>query len=155
MPVGLDLEASRRLIEAAEAYLRPQGEGLAAEVRSPVPQALADEFRALLQTTSPGETEMHSQRLSASVDMGGINEKPSIQGTVGPETSDLTADAPDGVHKANPAEASQSSEVEPMRPEDLYRLQFEMNMHLFETKTMVGVRDAASSRLDEMLRSSG
>lgn len=151
MTIGVDLETTRRLVEAAEAFLRPQGEGLAAETRAPVPRETAEAFRALLERPEGARSDPSAETLRASE---GASESVRVSGVEGK----IEPGAPDRVEAPQPLEqAADLSSVrpEPLSPVELYRLQFSVNMHVFETKAMKSVRDAAASRLDEIVRSSG
>lgn len=148
MAISFDADASRRLLDALESFRRPMGEGLRAEERGPVPQEAADAFRRLLEEessaaegASPPEGVTAAAEASKPMQAGSaenavhLEADPSAQ-RVG--ASDLAADAP------QPA----------MTPEELLRTQFELNMHMFEAKSLLKVRDGAANEADQLLKSS-
>lgn len=148
MAISFDADASRRLLDALESFRKPQGEGLRSEVRGPVPQEAADAFRRLLaQEPSAAEAASPPEGVAAAAEASKPMQAGSAEGaahleadpsarTVG--ASDLTADAP------QPA----------MTPEELLRTQFELNMHMFEAKSLLKVRDGAANEADQLLKSS-
>ena len=48
MAVMVNTDASLRFLEALEAFRTPAGEGMRSDARGPAPQALVDEFQALM-----------------------------------------------------------------------------------------------------------
>lgn len=142
MTIGVDLAAAERLMEAAQALNRPMGEGLASTERSPVPRELAESFRALMEaperSNPPDSLEISRP--------DGVN---AIEGSARTECAVEPSLHSQGIEKTAPSAEGL------MSPTELYRIQFSVNMHVFETKSATHVRDSAASRVDEMLRTTG
>lgn len=149
---GIDLEASRRLIEAFERIGEQTPGAGAGATRSPVPREVADAFRAMVE---------------------GAPEGPE-GATLPPQTAKSTfhANAPQGVEGVRPTDGetlraqdvgsvdhAASSGVEPLReaqtltPTELYRLQFSVNLHMMDVKALSAIRNRTASDLEAQLRS--
>lgn len=142
MTIGVDLAAAERLMEAAQAFNRPTGEGLVSSERSPVPRELAESFRALMEAPEP-------QNSPDSLPIGRPDGVNAIEGAERAERAVEPSLHSQGIEK------TASSAEGLMSPTELYRIQFSVNMHVFETKFATHVRDSAASRVDEMLRTTG
>lgn len=153
MALSFDLEASKRFLEALENMRRPQGEGLRSDVRGEVPQALADEFRALMEESAPRPDAVQGAAEPGRVSVAAAPEgvRP-VEGAspaneparVGGVRDDLAADAGERLGASGP---------EPlMTPENLLSLQFETNMHMFEFKSFDAIRQSALREMESALR---
>lgn len=149
-----DGDFSRRVLDALEAFRTPLGEGQRSAERGTVPQALADEFRALMEAPRADEAS-GANAVSAS-------ESVPMQAAEGPQTA-----APvQGVSEAAPADAVRGpvegtdaaarpksvGEINFDSPVDLIRFQFSTNMHLFETKSFASIRGQAMQQFEENLK---
>lgn len=149
-----DGDFSRRVLDALEAFRTPLGEGQRSAERGTVPQALADEFRALMEAPRAGETP-DANAVSAT-------QSAAVQSTDAPEAaapvqnvSDAApADAVRGPAEGTDAAARPKSvgEINFDSPVDLIRFQFSTNMHLFETKSFASIRGQAMQQFEENLK---
>jgi len=142
MAVAVDLDASRRLLERIENLQVPSGEGMAADVRSPVPREVADAFRALIEAPAASAPESASAASSVrSPDALGAAQNGSIGiDSVG---SDLASDRAGAV-----------SADDLMNPMQFLSTQFSVNMHAFEMKSVSGARDRMVEDLETTMKSS-
>ena len=149
MDVSSAVDFSQRLMEALETSRSSRGEGLVSSDRSPVPREVAEAFRTLVEQgpedaqridgTARIQASDPSQRISQT-DAVWTSGKAGAPQSVG--GSDLAADAP------------QSSKAPDLpSPEQLLKLQFRMNMQVFESKFLGNVRDSASSQFEQTLKS--
>jgi hypothetical protein len=129
------LEAFQRLQQVSDAWQTSLAQGSL----DSVPQALADEFKALMQQDVVGLNHVNQ------VDGAGL-EPPSANSStdsslVSDPSQDLAVDRPnaDGLSLQTPAE--------------LLGLQCSVNMQLFETKMMSAVRDHAAQDFEQILKS--
>ena len=148
---GIDLEASRRLLEAFERIGETPGAGAGA-TRSPVPREVADAFRAMVEGAPEGPDAAASASQSAESSLR-PNE---TQGVEGVRPADVESLRTDGVASVDNAAASG---VEPLReaqvlsPSELYRLQFQVNLHMMDVKALSAIRNRLASDLEAQLRS--
>lgn len=153
MAVTFDMEASKRFLEALENLRRPQGEGLRSDIRGEVPQALADEFRALMEESGPARAE----GLQNAADPGRVGMADAPEGVRAVENARPADEAAriDGVRDDSDADAGGFAASGPQRlmtPENLLSLQFDMNMHMFEFKSFDAIRQSALREMESMLR---
>ena len=149
MAVMVSTDASLRFLEALEAFRTPAGEGIRSDARGPAPQALVDEFRALMDRPMSADP---AKAAATAMPPGAVNAAQPVQP---PEnvlrteslqpagTSDMAADAPGGVRRTNL-----------MSPAELMGMQFSLNMHNFEIKTFSAIRQQAASQFEEALKRS-
>lgn len=149
MAVMVSTDASLRFLEALEAFRTPVGEGIRSDARGPAPQALVDEFRALMDRPMSADP---AKAAATAMPPGAVNAAQPVQP---PEnvlrteslqpagTSDMAADAPGGVRRTNL-----------MSPAELMGMQFSVNMHNFEIKTFSAIRQQAASQFEEALKRS-
>lgn len=149
MAVMVNTDASLRFLEALEAFRTPAGEGIRSDARGPAPQALVDEFRALMDRPMSADP---AKAAATAMPPGAVNAAQSVQP---PENvlrteslqpagaSDMAADAPGGVRRTNL-----------MSPAELMGMQFSVNMHNFEIKTFSAIRQQAASQFEEALKRS-
>lgn len=179
MAVVFDAEAARRLFEAVESLRTSPGAGKTGDTKTPVPEALADEFRMLMDapegagmqktigavTFNPAEGIWEAQPAGAERAAGGdgwsglqradgvlpVEPAPAPGASPSVESAHRVdaGEAPEGVR----ADAAASGADVLMDPTELYRLQFAVNMHAAETRAMTGIRDRAAADLDQMVRS--
>lgn len=147
MAVMVSTDASLRFLEALEAFRTPAGEGIRSDARGPAPQALVDEFRALMDRPMSADP---AKAAATAMPPGAVNAAQPVQP---PEnvlrteslqpagTSDMAADAPGGVRRTNL-----------MSPAELMGMQFSVNMHNFEIKTFSAIRQQAASQFEEALK---
>lgn len=149
MAVMVNTDASLRFLEALEAFRTPAGEGMRSDARGPAPQALVDEFRALMDRPMSADP---AKAAATAMPSGAVNAAQPVQP---PENvlrteslqplsaSDMAADAPGGVRRTNL-----------MSPAELMGMQFSVNMHNFEIKTFSAIRQQAASQFEEALKRS-
>lgn len=149
MAVMVSTDASLRFLEALEAFRTPAGEGIRSDARGPAPQALVDEFRALMDRPMSADP---AKAAATAMPPGAVNAAQPVQP---PENvlrteslqpagaSDMAADAPGGVRRTNL-----------MSPAELMGMQFSVNMHNFEIKTFSAIRQQAASQFEEALKRS-
>ena len=149
MAVMVNTDASLRFLEALEAFRTPAGEGIRSDARGPAPQALVDEFRALMDRPMSADP---AKAAATAMPPGAVNAAQPVQH---PENvlrteslqpagaSDMAADAPGGVRRTNL-----------MSPAELMGMQFSVNMHNFEIKTFSAIRQQAASQFEEALKRS-
>lgn len=149
---GIDLEASRRLVEAFERIGEQTPGAGAGATRSPVPREVADAFRAMVEGAPEGPDAAASASQSAESSLR-PNE---TQGVGGVRPADAESLRTDGVASVDNAAASG---VEPLReaqvlsPSELYRLQFQVNLHMMDVKALSAIRNRSASDLEAQLRS--
>ena len=164
MPISFDPDAARRLFESVERAMRPiDGIGTGSEPfakaeRGPVPQALADEFRRLVEGGTSAAAPEAGIEAPAASDIAGpqraiASEAPFSMGAdndarMGTQANDLAADG-----AGKPQDASAPERL--MTPEELLRTQMTLNMHFFEGRSLHSASEGVSSRLSETLKSSG
>lgn len=149
MAVMVNTDASLRFLEALEAFRTSAGEGIRSDARGPAPQALVDEFRALMDRPMSADP---AKAAATAMPPGAVNAAQPVQP---PENvlrteslqpagaSDMAADAPGGVRRTNL-----------MSPAELMGMQFSVNMHNFEIKTFSAIRQQAASQFEEALKRS-
>ena len=149
---GIDLEASRRLVEAFERIGEQTPGAGAGATRSPVPREVADAFRAMVEGAPEGPDAAASASQSAESSL-----RPNVtQGVEGVRPADAESLRTDGVASVDNAAASG---VEPLReaqvlsPSELYRLQFQVNLHMMDVKALSAIRNRSASDLEAQLRS--
>lgn len=135
MALMIDPGLSERLLEALERFRSPPGEGLRAESRWEVPKELADAFEALLQGDPQPAAGLVSPTNSVEVVPGQIDSVERL------EPTEMKLGSP-------PPEAALPS------PAELLGMQFELNMHLFEVRSMSSVRERGAQQLQDALRRS-
>lgn len=136
---GIDLEASRRLLEAFERIGETPGAGAGA-TRSPVPREVADAFRAMVE---------------------GAPEGPDAASASHTAEASLHTNETQGIDDVRPtdAESLRTQGIAPLRetqtltPTELYRLQFEVNLHMMDVKALSAIRNRSASDLEAQLRS--
>ena len=145
----VNTDASLRFLEALEAFRTPAGEGIRSDARGSAPQALVDEFRALMDRPMSADP---AKAAATAMPPGAVNAAQPVQP---PENvlrteslqpagaSDMAADAPGGVRRTNL-----------MSPAELMGMQFSVNMHNFEIKTFSAIRQQAASQFEEALKRS-
>jgi hypothetical protein len=129
------LEALQRLQQVSDAWQTSSAQGSL----DSVPQALADEFKALMQQDVVGLNYVN-QVDGAGLEVLGANAS-TDSSLVSDPSQDLAVDRPsaDGLSLQTPAE--------------LLGLQCSVNMQLFETKMMSAVRDHAAQDFEQILKS--
>ena len=156
---GIDLEASRRLVEAFERIGEQTPGAGAGATRSPVPREVADAFRAMVEGAPEGPDAAASASQSAESSLR-PNETQGVEGVRPADAESLRTDGvafrTDGVASVDNAAASG---VEPLReaqvlsPSELYRLQFQVNLHMMDVKALSAIRNRSASDLEAQLRS--
>ena len=149
MAVMVNTDASLRFLEALEAFRTPAGEGIRSDARGPAPQALVDEFRALMDRPMSADP---AKAAATAMPPGAVNAAQPVQPSENVlrteslqplSASDMAADAPGGVRRTNL-----------MSPAELMGMQFSVNMHNFEIKTFSAIRQQAASQFEEALKRS-
>ncbi len=152
MSVMVNTDASLRFLEALEAFRTPAGEGMRSDARGPAPQALVDEFQALMDRPMSADP---AKVAATAMPPGAVNAAQPVQPVQAPEgvvraeplqpagASDMVADAPGGVLRKDL-----------ISPSELMGMQFSLNMHNFEIKTFSAIRQQAASQFEEALKRS-
>lgn len=149
---GIDLEASRRLIEAFERIGQETPGAGAGATRSPVPREVADAFRAMVEGAPEGPEAAVSSSEATQASMR-PNE---TQGTDGVRPADAGSLS---TQEVSPVDNAAAQGVEPLReaptltPTELYRLQFQVNLHMMDVKALSAIRNRTASDLEAQLRS--
>ena len=129
------LEALQRLQQVSDAWQTSPAQGFL----DSVPQALADEFKALMQQDVADMTNVN-QVEGVGFEPRTFNSSANSSLVLGP-SGDLVADQAAGV----------VSNIQ--TPAELLGLQCSVNMQLFETKMMSAVRDHAAQDFEQILKS--
>jgi len=132
------IDASERLLEALERSRLPAGEGKASTERAPVPHALAEEFRVLMEQP-----------------LAEVNNPTPIQASVAAQSSDaqrLVQNTPnDPITPVSGLKANEATQL--LTPDALLAWQFEVRMTVLESKLFYKVQNQATNDLDQRLRS--
>lgn len=147
---GIDLEASRRLLEAFERIGETPGAGAGA-TRSPVPREVADAFRAMVEGAPEGpDAASASHTAEASLH---TNETQGIDGVRPTDAESLRTQEVSSVDNAAAQGIDPLRETQTLTPTELYRLQFEVNLHMMDVKALSAIRNRSASDLEAQLRS--
>lgn len=140
------MDFSTRLMEALENARAPKGEGLVSDQRGPVPQEVAEAFRALMAAPegAAAASALNGPQASAPTQ--------SVQSTE--EAAHLSSSeeppAVDGI-----GNSSQTIDAPLPTPEELLQTQFAVNMHVFENTMTANTRDKFLSDFEQLLKASG
>lgn len=149
---GIDLEASRRLIEAFERIGQETPGAGAGPTRSPVPREVADAFRAMVEGAPEGPTETAMQpQMSESTFQ--TNAAQGVDGVRPADAESLRAQEVSSVDNAAAQGLEPLREVPTLTPTELYRLQFQVNLHMMDVKALSAIRNRTASDLEAQLRS--
>ncbi len=136
-------ETAKRLTEAFEASQTSEGSRLVGTGdRPPVPQDLADQFRALMERPA-SETASTGEPPAGAVSEASWRLDKEPRPLTG--ASDLAADAPQ--------KAGAAGEAALPSPVELYQIQFELNMSHFTTKFFSTFQEQAASQFEQTLKS--
>ena len=144
---GIDLEASRRLLEAFERIGETPGAGAGA-TRSPVPREVADAFRAMVEGPDAAASASHTAEASLHT-----NETQGIDGVRPTDAESLRTQEVSSVDNAAAQGIDPLRETQTLTPTELYRLQFEVNLHMMDVKALSAIRNRSASDLEAQLRS--
>ena len=128
-------EALQRLQQVSDAWQATSAQGSL----DPVPDALVNEFKALMQQDVADMTNVN-QVDGVGLAPRNVNSSADSSLVSGP-SGDLVADKPMGEH------------LTLQTPAELLGLQCSVNMQLFETKMMSAVRDHAAQDFEHALKS--
>lgn len=148
---GIDLEASRRLLEAFERIGETPGAGAGA-TRSPVPREVADAFRAMVEGAPEGPDAAASASQSAESSLRS-NETQGVEGVRPADAESLRTDGVASVDNAAASGVEPLREAQVLSPSELYRLQFQVNLHMMDVKALSAIRNRSASDLEAQLRS--
>mgnify|MGYP001777724128 CR=1 FL=1 len=148
---GIDLEASRRLLEAFERIGETPGAGAGA-TRSPVPREVADAFRAMVEGAPEGPDAAASASQSAESSLR-PNETQGVEGVRPADAESLCTDGVASVDNAAASGVEPLREAQVLSPSELYRLQFQVNLHMMDVKALSAIRNRSASDLEAQLRS--
>lgn len=148
---GIDLEASRRLLEAFERIGETPGAGAGA-TRSPVPREVADAFRAMVEGAPEGPDAAASASQSAESSLR-PNETQGVEGVRPADAESLRTDGVASVDNAAASGVEPLREAQVLSPSELYRLQFQVNLHMMDVKALSAIRNRSASDLEAQLRS--
>lgn len=152
MAITFDPDASRRLLDALARFREPQGEGVRATERSPVPKEAADAFRELLAEKPEALDQTHA---GEAVRTTAGPADPSFLSTKPIEETQRARTAQSGMEPLDRADLATDAPHERLTPEALLRAQFSLNMHVFETQSLSRMRDSGANQADQILKSGG
>mgnify|MGYP005888477549 FL=1 len=149
---GIDLEASRRLVEAFERIGEQTLGAGAGATRSPVPREVADAFRAMVEGAPEGPDAAASASQSAESSLR-PNETQGVEGVRPADAESLRTDGVASVDNAAASGVEPLREAQVLSPSELYRLQFQVNLHMMDVKALSAIRNRSASDLEAQLRS--
>lgn len=149
---GIDLEASRRLVEAFERIGEQTPGAGAGATRSPVPREVADAFRAMVEGAPEGPDAAASASQSAESSLR-PNETQGVEGVRPADAESLRTDGVASVDNATASGVEPLREAQVLSPSELYRLQFQVNLHMMDVKALSAIRNRSASDLEAQLRS--
>lgn len=149
---GIDLEASRRLVEAFERIGEQTPGAGAGATRSPVPREVADAFRAMVEGAPEGPDAAASASQSAESSLR-PNETQGVEGVRPADAESLRTDGVASVDNAAASGVEPLREAQVLSPSELYRLQFQVNLHMMDVKALSAIRNRSASDLEDQLRS--
>lgn len=149
---GIDLEASRRLVEAFERIGEQTPGAGAGATRSPVPREVADAFRAMVEGAPEGPAAAASASQSAESSLR-PNETQGVEGVRPADAESLRTDGVASVDNAAASGVEPLREAQVLSPSELYRLQFQVNLHMMDVKALSAIRNRSASDLEAQLRS--
>lgn len=149
---GIDLEASRRLVEAFERIGEQTPGAGAGATRSPVPREVADAFRAMVEGAPDGPDAAASASQSAESSLR-PNETQGVEGVRPADAESLRTDGVASVDNAAASGVEPLREAQVLSPSELYRLQFQVNLHMMDVKALSAIRNRSASDLEAQLRS--
>lgn len=149
---GIDLEASRRLVEAFERIGEQTPGAGAGATRSPVPREVADAFRAMVEGAPEGSDAAASASQSAESSLR-PNETQGVEGVRPADAESLRTDGVASVDNAAASGVEPLREAQVLSPSELYRLQFQVNLHMMDVKALSAIRNRSASDLEAQLRS--
>ena len=149
---GIDLEASRRLVEAFERIGEQTPGAGAGATRSPVPREVADAFRAMVEGAPEGPDAAASASQSAESSLR-PNETQGVEGVRPADAESLRTDGVASVDSAAASGVEPLREAQVLSPSELYRLQFQVNLHMMDVKALSAIRNRSASDLEAQLRS--
>lgn len=147
---GIDLEASRRLVEVFERFGETPGAG-AGPTRSPVPREVADAFRAMVEGAPEGpDAAAASQSAETTLRP---NETQGADALRPVDAESLRAQEVSSVENTAAQGVDPLRETQTLTPVELYRLQFEVNLHMMDVKALSAIRNRSAQDLEAQLRS--
>lgn len=149
---GIDLEASWRLVEAFERIGEQTPGAGAGATRSPVPREVADAFRAMVEGAPEGPDAAASASQSAESSLR-PNETQGVEGVRPADAESLRTDGVASVDNAAASGVEPLREAQVLSPSELYRLQFQVNLHMMDVKALSAIRNRSASDLEAQLRS--
>ena len=149
---GIDLEASRRLVGAFERIGEQTPGAGAGATRSPVPREVADAFRAMVEGAPEGPDAAASASQSAESSLR-PNETQGVEGVRPADAESLRTDGVASVDNAAASGVEPLREAQVLSPSELYRLQFQVNLHMMDVKALSAIRNRSASDLEAQLRS--
>ena len=149
---GIDLESSRRLIEAFERIGQETPGAGAGATRSPVPREVADAFRAMVEGAPEGPEAAASSSEATQASMR-PNETQGTDGVRPADAGSLSTQEVSPVDNAAAQGVELLREAPTLTPTELYRLQFQVNLHMMDVKALSAIRNRTASDLEAQLRS--
>lgn len=142
---GIDLEASRRLVEVFERFGETPGAG-AGPTRSPVPREVADAFRAMVEGAPEGpDAAAASQSAETTLRP---NETQGADALRPVDAESLRAQEVSSVENTAAQGVDPLRETQTLTPVELYRLQFEVNLHMMDVKALSAIRNRSAQDLE-------
>lgn len=149
---GIDLEASRRLVEAFERIGEHTPGAGAGATRSPVPREVADAFRAMVEGAPEGPDAAASSTQAAEVSLR-ANETQGVDAVRPADAESLRTQEVSSVENTAAQGVEPLREAQTLTPTELYRLQFEVNLHMMDVKALSAIRNRSAQDLEAQLRS--
>lgn len=149
---GIDLEASRRLVEAFERIGEQTPGAGAGATRSPVPSEVADAFRAMVEGAPEGPDAAASSTQAPEASLR-ANETQGVDAVRPADAESLRTEEVSSVENTAAQGVEPLREAQTLTPVELYRLQFEVNLHMMDVKALSAIRNRSASDLEAQLRS--
>lgn len=149
---GIDLEASRRLVEAFERIGEQTPGAGAGATRSPVPSEVADAFRAMVEGAPEGPDAAASSTQAPEASLR-ANETQGVDAVRPADAESLRTQEVSSVENTAAQGVEPLREAQTLTPVELYRLQFEVNLHMMDVKALSAIRNRSASDLEAQLRS--
>ena len=124
----------------------------AGATRSPVPREVADAFRAMVEGAPEGPDAAASASQSAESSLR-PNETQGVEGVRPADAESLRTDGVASVDNAAASGVEPLREAQVLSPSELYRLQFQVNLHMMDVKALSAIRNRSASDLEAQLRS--
>lgn len=117
-----------------------------------MPREVADAFRAMVEGAPEGPDAAASASRSAESSLR-PNETQGVEGVRPADAESLRTDGVASVDNAAASGVEPLREAQVLSPSELYRLQFQVNLHMMDVKALSAIRNRSASDLEAQLRS--